>query len=153
MFTFETPLFFAETVTFKDSGGQVLDFEIEAGIITGSALFRDPSTDIAFIVNTGIDTTTDSWGGQVGTIRISWLKMPNVTYHVYSVIPDGTQYIFFCAPEGAASLTPPVAGVASGGQWTTATRPTPGANDRPIGFNLTTNKHEGWNGTTWNNFY
>ena len=37
--------------------------------------------------------------------------------------------------------------------WTTATRPTPAIGEYPWGFNTTTNKHEGWNGTTWNAFY
>lgn len=37
--------------------------------------------------------------------------------------------------------------------WTTATRPTPLTGQYPSGFNITTSKHEGWNGSTWNNFY
>lgn len=37
--------------------------------------------------------------------------------------------------------------------WTTATRPTPSGGTFPIGFNTTTGKHEGWNGSEWNEFY
>jgi len=37
--------------------------------------------------------------------------------------------------------------------WTTATRPTPLTDQYPSGFNTTTSKHEGWDGSTWNNFY
>lgn len=37
--------------------------------------------------------------------------------------------------------------------WTTATRPTAAGGEYPMGFNTTTGKHEGWDGTTWNAFY
>jgi len=33
--------------------------------------------------------------------------------------------------------------------WTTATRPSPGANDYPIGFNTDTSQFEGYNGSAW----
>lgn len=37
--------------------------------------------------------------------------------------------------------------------WTTAARPTPEVGQFPQGFNTTTSKFEGWNGTTWVDFH
>ena len=37
--------------------------------------------------------------------------------------------------------------------WTTGTRPIPSGGQYPFGFNTTTGKHEGWDGSAWNEFY
>ena len=115
MFTFAIPDTFDQSITFHNQNEPITG-TVNAGIITGSPAMRDPSTDIVFVCNAmDVNSALGAWNGEVSDLRITYPPVGTFQLHVYGVIPDGQQYIFFCAPAGAPSLSPPVAGGGDGG--------------------------------------
>jgi len=109
---------------------------IDAAKIESDARFNSGinHTDLRFFVNnsSGILINQFTMDGENGRLGVG-VADPTVAVDVVGDV------------KSSGSIIP--------GRWTTATRPTPAANTNPIGFNTTTGKHEGWDGSAWNSFY
>lgn len=105
----QIPDFFDSTIQIKKPNGDLLG-EFAAATVIGEPFFRDPSTDVAFVLTLfSYNSVKNDWNGESGNLRITWVNyLSPVTFWVYAVHKQGKNFILVSSPAGAPSLTPPV---------------------------------------------
>jgi hypothetical protein len=119
--------------------------------------FNSSSTGYSFLQG-GVGVSGSGAGNYTSFVNQSNVGFSVSTGGVLSIVSEPTTGRVGFGTASPSEMVDVVGNVkASGhliiGSWTTATRPTPAANTYPIGFNTTTAKHEGWDGSNWNAFY